>query len=436
MREPRHILVLVENLSVPFDRRVWHECATLVEAGYRVSVICPQGERHDREPYAEIEGVSIHRYPVPPRASALAGYIKEYPYMLAWTARLAWRVWRRQPFDAIHACNPPDLFFLIGLGFRPFGVSFVYDQHDANPEILQAKRAGVERRGLPERVVRWAERRTYALADVVISPNSSYRDLALTRGGRVGDDVFVVRSAPRREEFLAARREALHGAGAFDRRGHRYLVGYLGVMGKQDGVELLVRATGELVHEGHDILLYLAGDGETYPEMAALAERLGLRDRVLMPGYQTAREFMPALTAADLCVAPDPPSAFNDISTMNKIVEYMALGRASVAFSLPENRATGGDAVAYAARDGAPSLAATMRDLLRDEQRRRRMAELGRRRFDEVLCWEHSEPHLLAAYDRLRQKAGMPARRAAPLPGHAPAAQPSRAGGSDERRAA
>ena len=149
-----------------------------------MSVICPRGERHDTEPYAEIGGVRIHRYPAPPSASSLAGYVKEYPYMLAWTEGLAWRVWRREPFDAIHACNPPDLFFLIGLGFRPFGVSFVYDQHDANPEILLAKRDGVERDGLPERVVRWAERSTYALADVVIAPNDSYRDLALTRGGR------------------------------------------------------------------------------------------------------------------------------------------------------------------------------------------------------------------------------------------------------------
>jgi glycosyltransferase involved in cell wall biosynthesis len=183
VRKPRHILVLVENLSVPFDRRVWHECTTLVAAGYEVSVICPRGRRHDREAYAESGGVRIFRYPAPPNARSLAGYAREYPYMLVWTQRLAWRIWRERGFDAVHACNPPDLFFLIGRFFRRYGVSFVYDQHDANPEILIAKRGGKKRQGVPERVVRWAERCTYALADVVIAPNDSYRALAVTRGG-------------------------------------------------------------------------------------------------------------------------------------------------------------------------------------------------------------------------------------------------------------
>src|SRR5450756_2006519 len=191
VREPRHILVLVENLSVPFDRRVWHECTTLVSAGYEVSVICPRGKRHDREPFENLGGVRIHRYPAPPSAQSLAGYAREYPYMLAWTQRLAWRISRERRFDVIHACNPPDLFFLVGRTFRPFGVSFVYDQHDANPEILMAKRGGVQRDGIPERVVRWAERSTYRLADVVIAPNASYESLALTRGRKRADDVFV-----------------------------------------------------------------------------------------------------------------------------------------------------------------------------------------------------------------------------------------------------
>jgi glycosyltransferase involved in cell wall biosynthesis len=419
MRDPRHILVLVENLSVPFDRRVWHECTTLIEAGYEVSVICPQGRHHDRGPYAEIGGVRIYRYPTPPSASSLAGYVKEYPYMLAWTERLAWRVWREHPFDVIHACNPPDLFFLIGLAFRPLGVSFVFDQHDANPEILMAKRDGVAHDGLPERVVRWAERRTYALADVVIAPNRSYRDLALTRGGRAPDDVFVVRSAPGREEFAQA------GDAAFDRRGHRHLVGYVGVMGKQDGVDLLVRAVGDLVDEGRDILLYLAGDGESYADVAALVDELGLGDNVLMPGYQSSAEFTQALRSADVCVAPDPPSPFNDISTMNKIIEYMALGRPTVAFALPENRASGGDTVEYARGDDPSALAAAIRRVLDDDVRRRAMARGGRVRFAEALSWEHSAPQLLRAYERLREKvapARQPARVRPPRPAPAPAA--------------
>jgi glycosyltransferase involved in cell wall biosynthesis len=409
VRDPRHIVILVENLSVPFDRRVWHECTTLVAAGYDVSVICPQGKRHDREPYAELDGVRIYRYPPPPRAQSLAGYVREYPYMLAWTLHLALRVWRRQPFDVIHACNPPDLFFLIGRVFRPLGVAFVFDQHDASPEILFAKRGGQTRRGLPERVVSWAERSSYALADVVIAPNGSYRRLALTRGRKRPEDVVVVRSGPLRDEFLARGEPAE----SYERRGKRYLVGYLGVMNEQDGVDLLVRAVAALVDAGDDILLYLAGDGACYGEIRALADELGLTGRVLMPGFQTDAEFEPALRDADVCVAPDPPSPFNDISTMNKIVEYMALGTPGVAFDLTENRVTGGDAVAYAPEPTVQGLATIIAELLHDEPRRAQMAREARRRFEDELAWEHSAPCLLRAYERLREKVAHGRRRTA-----------------------
>jgi glycosyltransferase involved in cell wall biosynthesis len=402
VREPHHILVLVENLSVPFDRRVWHECTTLISRGYQVSVICPRGRRHDTSPYEERDGVRIYRYPHPPSATSLSGYLREYPYMLWWTCRLALRVWRRHRFDVIHACNPPDLFFLLGRIFRPWGVSFVFDQHDAGPEIMLAKRGGVQKRGFPELVVDWAERCTYALADIVIAPNASYARLATTRGHKDPGDVFVVRSAPRLDEFSPARCDG------FDRLGHRHLIGYLGVMGKQDGVDLLVRAAAHLVQEGHDILLYLAGDGESRSEIEGLVEELGIGDNVLMPGYQTHEEFTPALVDADVCVAPDPPSPFNDISTMNKIVEYMALGCACVAFGLPENRATGEETVAYADSGDWPSLARAIAGLLDDDEARAQMGARAHERFERILAWEYQIPHLLEAYERLRQKVAGP----------------------------
>jgi glycosyltransferase involved in cell wall biosynthesis len=399
MRDPRHVLVLVENLSVPFDRRVWHECTTLRSAGYEVSVICPRGTRHDREAYEERDGVRIHRYPLAYRADGLWGYPREYATMLWHTTRLARRIWSERPFDAIHACNPPDLFFVIGALFRPGGVAFVFDQHDANPEIMIAKRGGEVRDAFPERVVRLLERMTYRLADVVISPNDSYRRLALTRGGKREEDVFVVRSAPRRDEFSPVQ------DGSFDRRGHRHLVAYLGVMGAQDGVDLLVRAVGRLVAEGRDVLLYLAGDGESFDAIRRLGAELGLADHLLMPGYQTAEEFRAALLDADVCAAPDPSSPFNDISTMNKIVEYMAMGRPSVAFPLTENRVTGGDAVAYADDMSWQGLAGAIGGLLDDEEGRRRIGERARERFETALAWEHSAPNLLGAYERVRAKA-------------------------------
>lgn len=391
---------------MPFDRRVWHECTTLTQAGYEVSVICPRGKRHDRDPYERRDGVRIIRYPTPPEAHGLAGYPKEYGAMLAWTLRAAGWLWRRRPFDVIHACNPPDLFFLVGRVFRPLGVSFVFDQHDANPEIMVAKRGGEVRDAFPERVVRWAERSTFALADLVISPNESYRRIALTRGGVRPDDAVVVRSAPRLAEFAPGR------GGHFDRRGHRFLVAYLGVMGAQDGVDLLVRAAAARVRAGQDILLYLAGDGESYDDIVRLTRDEGLADRTLMPGFQTREEFEPALGEADVCVAPDPSSPFNDISTMNKIIEYMAMGVPCLTFGLPENRVSGGDAVAYADDLSWEGLASALGRLLDDEPERRRLAAAGRERFEQALAWEHQAPNLLRAYARLAEKLGW-----APRPG-------------------
>jgi glycosyltransferase involved in cell wall biosynthesis len=394
----RHVLILVENLSVPLDRRVWNECRTLTAAGYEVSVVCPRGRTHDRRFVETIAGVRIYRYPAPRTLPGLAGYIWEYGYALTCTLLLALAAYARRPFQAIHACNPPDLFFLIGRFFGRFGVAYLFDHHDANPEILVAKRGGTPGHGFPELVVDWAEHGNFTTAEVVVSPNGSYRDIALGRGGRRPEDVFLVRSAPWLEEFPAG------GAAGFDRRGHEFLVGYLGVMGVQDGVDVLVRAAALLVDAGYDLLLYLAGGGESYDDVAALAAGLGIADRVLMPGYQDRDQFGPPLRSADVCVAPDPPGPFNDISTMNKIVEYMALGRPAVAFGLPENRVSGGDAMVYAEEATAEGLAAAIGAVLELGPEREELARRGRRRFEQALAWEHSQAPLLAAYARLEER--------------------------------
>jgi len=221
----------------------------------------------------------------------------------------------------------------------------------------------------------------------------------------------------------------------FDRRGHRYLVGYLGVMGKQDGVDLLVRAVGSLIAGGADVLLYLAGDGESFDTVAGLVDELGIGEHVLMPGYQTAAEFMPALLAADVCVAPDPPGPFNDVSTMNKVVEYMALGRPAVAFPLPENRVSGGDAIEYADDATCGALAAAIGRLLADEAGRERLGRAARARFLDALAWERSEPHLLRAYERLAEKVGARPAVAVRPPGARPAAPGAGTGGADTAEA-
>ncbi|MDZ7734319.1 MAG: glycosyltransferase [Acidimicrobiia bacterium] len=193
------VLVVVENLSVPFDRRVWQECRSLVGAGFEVSVICPTGAGYDTERYASIEGVEIHRYPLVEAKEGPLGYLREYGTALWRTRRLAARLARQRPFDVVHLCNPPDLLFVATAALRGGGARLVFDHHDLVPELLESKFSG--RRPLLRRVVEKLERMTFDRADFVLCTNESYRDVALGRGGLPADRVMVVRSAPDLSRF-------------------------------------------------------------------------------------------------------------------------------------------------------------------------------------------------------------------------------------------
>jgi glycosyltransferase involved in cell wall biosynthesis len=390
---PRKILILVENLPSPFDRRVWQEACALRDAGYVVSIICPTGYGCERK-FEAIDGVHIYRYKLPVEASGATGYALEYAIALAWTFVLAWRVLRIRGFDAIHACNPPDLFFLIGGFFKLFGKKFLFDHHDLNPELYEAK---FGRRDFFHRLMLKLEYWTFRTADVSIATNESYRRIAIERGRMPAERVFVVRSGPSLERLrILPPDERL-------KRGRRYLVGYVGVMGKQEGIDCLLRAARHLVFDlgRTDVHFGLVGGGTSLEEMKALAQALGVADYVTFTGRVPDGEMLAMLNTADVCVNPDVANELNDKSTMNKIVEYMALGKPIVQFDLAEGRHSARRASLYARKGDVLDFAAKIADLLADPARRAEMGEFGRRRVEEELEWRHEAPKLLAAYETL-----------------------------------
>ncbi len=393
MNQPRSVLILVENLPSPFDRRVWQEACALRDAGYLVSIICPTGRGCEHR-FEVIDRIHIYRYKLPFEASGAAGYALEYAVALAWTFVLAWRVLLTRGFDVIHACNPPDLFFLIGGFFKLLGKKFVFDHHDLNPELYEAK---FGRRGFFHSLLLKVEYWTFRTADVSIATNESYRRVAIERGRMSPERVFVVRSGPSLERLKILPPQARL------KRGRRYLVGYVGVMGKQEGIDYLLRGARHIVFDlgRSDIQFGLVGGGTSLEEMKALAQELGVADYVTFTGRVPDAEMLAMLNTADVCVNPDIANELNDKSTMNKIMEYMALGKPIVQFDLVEGRHSAQQASLYAKKNDPWDLAAKIVDLLADPVRRAEMGEFGRRRVENELEWCHEVPKLLAAYAAL-----------------------------------
>lgn len=388
----KRVLIIVENLPVPFDRRVWMEATTLARAGYEVSVICPMGKGHEKD-YEEIEGIRIYRHPLPPEATSSGGYIREYSWALRWEFQLARRVWKERRFDIIHICNPPDLLFLVAAWYKFFhGVKVIFDQHDINPELYEAK---FGRRDLFYYGLRVAERLTFASANIVISTNESYREIATGRGRKRPDRVVIVRSGPDLSRFTTRPANELY------RQGRRHLVGYVGVMGEQEGLDHLMRSVHFLVRERgrSDIQFMLMGGGPVLEKLKEQARELGIEEYVEFTGRVPDEELLERLSSCDVCVNPDSKTPFNDRSTMNKILEYMALSKPIVQFDLLEGRRSAGGASLYAQGNNAEDFADCILQLLEDPERRHGMGNLGRQRMEDLLEWRHQAPKLLQAYE-------------------------------------
>ncbi|CAG4882874.1 Glycosyltransferase WbuB [Georgfuchsia toluolica] len=399
----KRILILVENLPSPFDRRVWQEATTLRQAGYEVSIICPTGHGYELR-HEVLQGIHIYRYRLPVEAAGAAGYAIEYAIALAMTFALVCKVLFTRGFDAIHACNPPDLFFLIGGFFKLFGKKFLFDHHDLNPELYEAK---FGRRDFFYRLMLRLEYLTFRTADVVISTNESYRRIALERGRVAPERVFVVRSGPSLERMKILPSDPRLKCG------RRYLVGYVGVMGRQEGIDYLLHAVQHIVKVSKrmDVHFGLVGGGTSLDEMRQLAESLGIAEFVTFTGRIPDADMLAMLNTADVCVNPDVANDMNDKSTMNKIMEYMALGKPIVQFDLTEGRYSAGSASLYARRNDSTDMADKILSLLDDADLRSRMGALGRARVVNKLAWDYEVPKLLTAYKVLWSTTGSTTRR-------------------------
>lgn len=397
-RKDRRVLIIVENLPVPQDKRVWQEAKSLTAAGYDVAVICPKG--HSALSSQEVlEGISIYRHPLPFEGRTGPGFVLEYAWAFVCQFILSWRVWWKHRFNAVQACNPPDNIFLIALPFRLlFGARFLFDQHDGNPELWLAK--GGREGGLVHRFLYLLERLSFRSARVALVTNDYFFGIATGRGGKAREDVFQVRNAPNRH-LVERTLGGLERVGG-EARGSP-VVGYLGVIGLQDGVDSFMHVVREVVqsHGRTEVRFRVMGDGPELKHVRALADELGIAGSVEFTGWISGDDYFRGLSGCDVCVNADPANGYNEICSPNKVYEYMLFAKPIVQFDLPEARFIAGDCALYAANNDNADMAARILELIDDPERAREMGRRGRQRLLERFVWDMSEQQLLAAYDRL-----------------------------------
>lgn len=394
----RRVLIIVENLPCPFDRRVWQEATTLSAHGYCVSIICPKGKGYESS-HEVISDVHIFRHWLSAEANNAVGYFLEYSVALFFQFILSIRVAFSRGFDVIHACNPPDNIFLIGAFWRIFGKRFVFDHHDITPELYEAK---FRRHDFFYRVMLFWERMSFALAEISIATNESYKEIAVTRGNMGPDNVYVVRSGP---DLSRLHRQAPDPK---YRNGRQYLVGYVGVIGAQEGLDHLMRVIKLIVTDygRRNIHFAIVGGGTDLDTIKDFSKELDIADFVTFTGRVSDEVLIGVLNTADVCVNPDVPTAMNDKSTMNKIMEYMALAKPIVQYDLTEGRRSAQDASLYAKANDEKDFAEKILFLIDNPELRRSMGEFGRNRVEKELEWNHEVPKLLAAYDAVFKTLG------------------------------
>jgi glycosyltransferase involved in cell wall biosynthesis len=392
----KKILIIVENLPVPFDTRVWKEAMSLREDGYEVTVLCPRGKGYLQR-HEVISGIHIYRHPMPREGDGALGYLYEYGSALIWEFLYAWWIYFRRGFQVIQGCNPPDDIFLVALPFKLFGVKYIFDHHDANPELYLSK---YDEKGVFYKIQVWLEKMTYQFSDVVMATNESYAQLATTRGGLAPEDVFVVRNGPDLDTF-----KAVPPIPAL-KHGKAYLVGYVGNMSIQEGLDILLDVALHIKNSGRlDVHFTCVGGGPGLAGLRQMVKDKNVEDIVNFTGRVPDQELLEVLSTADVCVNPDKPCEMNDISTMIKIMEYMALGKPIVQFDLKEGRFSAQDASLYSENgDQVNGFANKILWLLDHPGERKKMGEFGRRRVEQELAWKFSVDNLLAAYRRVFEK--------------------------------
>ena len=396
MTTKKRVLIIVENLPVPFDTRVWKEAVSLRGNGFDVTVLCPRGKGYTQG-HEVLEGVHVYRHPMPKEGNSPLGYVYEYGCALLWEFLYAWWIFFRRGFHVIQGCNPPDDIFLVALPFKLLGVKYIFDHHDANPELYLSK---YDKKEFFYKIQVWLEKMTYRFSDVVMATNASYRDLAITRGGLHSEDVFVVRNGPDLGTFKPVPpNPAL-------KYGKSHLVGYVGNMSVQEGLDILLDVALCIKNLGRrDIHFTCVGGGPGLAGLQKMTQDKDLGEMVNFTGRVPDHELLEVLSTAEICVNPDKPCQMNDISTMIKIMEYMALGKPIVQFDLKEGRFSAKEASLYSDNGNqVKDFANKILWLLENPDERKKMGEFGRRRVEEELAWEHSVPNLLAAYRRAFSK--------------------------------
>ncbi|TWP50954.1 glycosyltransferase family 4 protein [Lentzea tibetensis] len=397
MTHSPHVLIVVQNLPVPLDRRVWLECRALIAAGYEVSVICPKGPGDPA--YQHLDGVHIYKYAPPPQAEGALGYAWEFLYCWVRTALLSVKVRRRSRFDVLQACNPPDTYWALALLWRLGGVRFVFDHHDLNPEVFLSRFG--EPTGfagkLQLRILRWLERRTFRTAHRVISTNTSYQRIAWERGGVPVEHTSVVRSGPDTSVMRPVERvDDL-------RRGGKHLVAYLGIMGPQDGVDGVLEVARRIVFDRGrtDVRFALLGFGDCLEDLKKQSTSWGLDEYVEFTGRVGPEQITRYLSTASAGLGPDPLSPLNDVSTMNKTMEYMAYALPVVSYRLTETVVSAGDCAVYVEPGDVEGFTTALLDLLDDAERRARLGSAGRRRCEAELDWRPQAANYLSVFDGL-----------------------------------
>lgn len=387
------VLIIVENLPIPFDTRVWQEANALTEEGYKVSIICPVGKGYEKK-FEEINGISIYRHSMPPEGNGAVGYLIEYSAALFWEFLLSLKILFKEGFDVIHACNPPDNIVLIGMFFKLFGKKFIFDHHDINPELYIAK---FGRKDIFYYLLLFFERLTFMFADISLATNESYKEIATKRGKMNPNKVYVVRSGPKLERLkILPPDESI-------KRNKKYMIGYVGVIGQQEGIDYLIEAARHIKEDlGRDDIFWgIVGGGPYLEEVKQKAKDMNLDDIVKFIGRVPDDTMLKYLNTADVCVNPDEYNEMNNLSTMNKVLEYMALGKPIVQFDLKEGKYSAADASLYAERNNAKDLADKILFLLDNPDERKRMSKIARERIEEKLNWDKTKLVLIEAYNYL-----------------------------------
>ena len=393
MVEQLKILIIVENLTMPLDRRVWQEATTLRDEGHQVTVICPVGGEYTKS-YEYLDGIHVYRHPLPFEADRALGYALEYGSALFWEFVLSIKVLWRHGFDVIQACNPPDTIFLLG-GFYKylFGKAFLFDHHDINPELFEAK---FGKRGFFHGLLKVLERLTFMTADSSIATNGTFKKIAIERGKMEPENVFIVRSIPDLKKFkrVAPNTEL--------KNGRKHLVGYVGIMGAQDGVDILIEAMADIVHrqKRDDIQCAIVGSGTELEALKEMTHNLGLNDYITFTGFLSGPDLLSAFSTFDIGAIPDPKNTYNDKISMNKVFEYMSMSIPFVQFDLGEGREIAGNASLYAENNDPADFASKLLRLTDDMTLRNELGSIGERRAAEQLNWEDERGRLLGAYSK------------------------------------